>query len=393
VDREIIFKAGLAKVSDESKGKEPYDVFRDRIIFPLSDQNDRIIAFSGRALSKETEPARPPEGTQSGAGGPKYLNSPDTILFAKSEVLYGLDKAKEQIRRKDYAVLVEGQMDLVLSHQARVENSVAASGTAFTRAHLERLRRFSSRVILAFDGDAAGEKAAERASHLGISLGLEVKVANLPEGQDPAEVASRDPQAWRDILRDSKPAVEFFFHKVSEREKDERKLGKEIVKRILPLIKLMESAIEQSHFIAMIARRTGIREEVLWEDLKKVNKAAVPAESPHPNLTGENSESNEKKKAPPFSQREQIEERLAEIGHWRKELIDTGPEALDLESEESELRDNLANILLRDDLSLLRSRLAQAELSNDKELSQSLTLEIQELHNQMRALEQKKKMS
>ncbi|HEY4528638.1 MAG TPA: DNA primase, partial [Candidatus Paceibacterota bacterium] len=129
--KDLIIKAGLAKISDEGTHKEPYDVFRDRIIFPLADQNGRIIAFSGRALSKETEP--------------KYLNSPDTPLFTKSETLYGLDRAKEQVRKKDYAVLVEGQIDLVLSHQAGVKNSVAASGTAFTRMHLERLKRFSSR--------------------------------------------------------------------------------------------------------------------------------------------------------------------------------------------------------------------------------------------------------
>ena len=102
-------------------GGEPYDVFRDRVIFPFADQNGSIVAFSGRALSKETEP--------------KYLNSPETILFAKGEMLYGLDRAKDQIRKKDYAILVEGQTDLVLSHQSGVRNTVASSGTAFTRMH------------------------------------------------------------------------------------------------------------------------------------------------------------------------------------------------------------------------------------------------------------------
>src|SRR3989344_7217096 len=151
-EREIILKAGLIKLKDG--GSEPYDVFRDRVIFPFADQNGSIVAFSGRALSKETEP--------------KYLNSPETILFAKSEMLYGLDRAKDQIRKKDYAILVEGQMDLVLSHQSGVRNTVASSGTAFTRMHLERLKRLSSRIIIAFDGDLAGEKAAEKASTLGI---------------------------------------------------------------------------------------------------------------------------------------------------------------------------------------------------------------------------------
>ncbi|MFZ2484827.1 MAG: DNA primase [Minisyncoccia bacterium] len=253
-DKDIILKAGLIKLKED--GGEPYDVFRDRIIFPLADQNGRVIAFSGRALAKETEP--------------KYLNSPETILFTKSEVLYGLDKAKDQIRRKDYAVLVEGQIDLVLSHQVGVDNTVATSGTAFTNLHLERLKRFSSRIIIAFDGDLAGEKAAEKASELGISLGLEVKVASMPEGEDPAEVAKRDPEEWKNTLRESLPAVEFFFKKIEKKEKDPRKLGKQIEKEILPLVKLLKSSIEQSHFISMIAKRTGIKEEIIWDDLSAI---------------------------------------------------------------------------------------------------------------------------
>src|SRR3989344_1240665 len=173
-NKEIIIKAGLAKdVESSSAGgiKEPYDVFRDRIIFPISDQGGRIVGFSGRAL---------------GEGTPKYLNSPDTPLFTKSELLYGLDKAKEAIRKKDYAILVEGQIDLVLSHQCGVKNTVASSGTAFTVAHLERLKRLSTRIILAFDGDVAGEKAAYKSAALALSLGMDVKIAGLKEGKDPA---------------------------------------------------------------------------------------------------------------------------------------------------------------------------------------------------------------
>jgi len=355
-NKEIIHKAGLIKMKDD--GGEPYDVFRDRIIFPLSDASGRVIAFSGRALAKETEP--------------KYLNSPDTILFTKSEVLYGLDKAKTEIRKKDYAVLVEGQMDLVLSHQAGVLNTVAVSGTAFTRMHLERLKPLSSRIIIAFDGDLAGEKAAERASELAISLGLEVKVANLPKGSDPAEVAREDVQKWRNILRESLPAIEFFFNKVEEKEKDPRKLGKQIEKRILPLVKLIKSSIEQSHFISMLSKRTGIKEEILWEDLKKVKKVeSVPTPSPVSDL----------KKAPSLSQREQIEERLMELRNFKPE---------DFEKEEAELQNNLSGIIMHDELSRLSVELAQAERAKDSKLAEKLTGQIQELHGQIRVLEEKK---
>lgn len=376
-DREIIFRAGLIKKSlDEARGKEPYDVFRDRIIFPMADANGSIIAFSGRALSKETEPASP-------AGGPKYLNSPDTTLFTKSEVLYGLDKAKDEIRKKDYAVLVEGQIDLVLSHQSGVRNSVASSGTAFTRAHLERLKRFSSRIIIAFDGDSAGNQAAQRASILGLTLGLEVKVANLPEGLDPAEVVRKSPREWKNILRESLPAVEFFFNKIIEKEKDRRKLGQQVEKSILPMIKLIGSAIEQSHFISMLAGRTGIKEEVIWDDLKKVS-ISNPESGRHLVTTGEEKVSR--------TQKEQIEERLAEIRLWQKELPESAPETMIFKKEEAELMDIISSLTLRDNLARLSLELSKAEISQDARSVANLATEIQRVHGEMRALEEKKKM-
>ncbi len=256
--KDVLLKAGLVKPAE---GKEPYDVFRDRIIFPLSDSSGGIIAFSGRALGKDAMP--------------KYLNTPETALFTKSEVLYGLDKAKEKIRKKNYAVLVEGQIDLLLSHQAGVENTVASSGTAFTRGHLERLSRLSKRIILAFDGDKAGELAAEKSAELALSLGLEVKVAKLPDGEDPASIVSGSGDKWKEILRSSKPAIEHFLDRILEEEKDKRKAGKLIEKKLLPLAALLQSSIERSHFTSLIAKRAGIKEEVIWEDLKRVKLAGV----------------------------------------------------------------------------------------------------------------------
>ncbi len=376
--KSLILKAGLIRTSDTSASKESYDVFRDRIIFPLTDSNGKIIAFSGRALSRETEP--------------KYLNSPDTILFAKSEVLYGLDKAKDQIRKKNYAVLVEGQIDLVLSHQAGVSNTVAASGTAFTHAHLARLQHLSPRIILAFDADSAGEKAAERASELALSLGLEVKVADLPEGFDPAEIiagsSAGGPEKWRNILRQSLPAVELFFNRIEKSEQDPRKLGKQIEKKILPIIKLIKSAIEQSHFISMIAKRTGIKEELLWEDLKKA-KSPVLSSSSDLRTTDIDVDS---KKVSAFTQKEQIEKRLAEIKLWQKELSKSSPEALVLKREQSELISNLSEVVLRDNLARLSLKLSRAEISKNNKLVESLTSKIQKVLSKIRVLEENKKV-
>lgn len=372
-DKEIILKAGLTKVSDTSANKDPYDVFRGRIIFPLTDLNGRVIAFSGRALSKESEP--------------KYLNSPDTPLFTKSEVLYGLDKAKDQIRRKNYAVLVEGQIDLVLSHQIEIDNTVAASGTAFTQQHLEKLKRFSSRIILAFDGDLAGLKASRKASELAIFLGLEVKVADLPKDSDPAQIVEKSPEEWKNILRQSLPAVEFFFNKIEEVEKDPRKLGRQVEQNILPMIKLMGSAIEQSHYVSMLSKRTGIKEEILWEDLRKVKTSnIIDVNISHQTTTGEDY------KRVIQSYREQIEDRLGEIKLWKAELSEFNSPTDMFKKEEEELKDNLSALKLRDELGKLSLDLLRAEDSKDNQGIENLTVQIQKVHSQMAVLEEKRKI-
>jgi len=390
---EFIFKAGLVKRKDDKT--EPYDVFRDRIIFPLFDVGGKVIAFSGRALGKETEPARPPEVSQSGAGGPKYLNSPDTILFTKSQVLYGLNRAKDEIRRKNYAVLVEGQMDLLLSHQVGISNTVASSGTAFTASHLERLKKFSPRIILAFDGDSAGEKASEKSALLGISLGLEVKIASLPKDSDPAEVVSKSPDEWKNILRNSLPAVEFFLNSIVEAEKDTRKVGKLIEQKVLPLISILGSAIEQSHFISLVSKRTGIKEEALWEDLKKTPKPVVVqgsgAKEDASPLENNHSEVAREEIKEPLTHREKIEERLKEIKLFIQELGESGKESKVLKEEESELLDNLASENLRGELNRLMAELSKKEREGDDVEIRRITGEIQALHGQIYSLEEKKK--
>ena len=368
--KDLITKAGLIKVSGESAGKEPYDVFRDRIIFPLANSNGEIIAFSGRALAKDTEP--------------KYLNSPDTILFTKSEVLYGLDKAKDQIRKKDYAVLVEGQMDLVLSHQAGVDNTVASSGTAFTQAHLERLKRFSSRIIFAFDGDTAGERAVEKATTLAFWLGLEVKVAKLPRGKDPADMARESPESWKSVLKESKLAMEMFLSDILKEKKGER-VTKLIEKKLVPLIALLPSKLDQEHAISLISSHSGKSAQVISEIVSKIKtedaKTLLINEA-----VGEADTIGTK------TVKEKVEERLAEIKFWRKELSEFAPEVALLKKEEQELRDNLAGVLLRDDLTRLSSELARAETSGDSRSIASLTALIQKLHHRMVALEQRKNM-
>lgn len=365
---DVLVNAGLTKRIEDNT-KEPYDVFRGRIIFPLADASGKIIAFSGRATEADAQP--------------KYLNSPDTALFTKSEVLYGLDKAKEEIRKKNYTILVEGQMDLVLSHQAGVANTVASSGTAFTKAHLERLKRLSPRIILAFDADNAGEKAAEKSTILGLSLGMEVKIARLPEGKDPADLVREDPEMWKDALRRSLMAIEFFLIRAGERESDPRRLGKVIEKNILPLVALLASSIERSHFISLIAKHTRIREEVLWDDLKNVKVASS---------MGAIDEVEREEELPAVSIKLRIEERLKDIDAWQKDLPEGSDEISALALERKELEGRLKRIELEEKLNMLISKLARAQSGKEEHEVKRLAEDIRVINREMVELEESLKV-
>lgn len=233
-----------------------YDTFRNRIMFPIFDVVGRVIAFSGRAI-KEDEKT------------PKYLNSPETKLFYKSEVLYGFNIAKNYIRKLDYTVLVEGQMDLLMSHQAGVLNTVASSGTALTEFHLKKMQKLSNRVILAYDSDEAGEKAGRRSAELALLSGMEVKIASLPEGEDPASVVKADPEKWKGALRESEHFTDFALNKAIK-ENQGRNLTREITKNVLPLVHLIQSEIEKTQFVKKIALKMKVREEDVWNDVKKI---------------------------------------------------------------------------------------------------------------------------
>lgn len=366
---EALIKAGLIKRVEAGSGKNPYDIFRDRLIFPLRDSSGRVIAFSGRALSKDTEP--------------KYLNSPDTPVFTKHEVLYGLDKSKEKIRRKDYAILVEGQMDLVLSHQAGVDNTVASSGTAFTQAHLERLKKLSKRIILAFDGDKAGQAAAEKSAALALSLGLEVKVAKLPEGSDPADLVHTSPESWRDVLKDSKPAIEVFLAEILK-DNNQAKVGKLIEKRLLPIIALMPSRVDQESSISTISRYSGKDARILAEAVSRLRR-----EEALKILTVEDGKEEVTHTVEPqvLTRREKLEERLSEVRLWLKEM----PEAAEFKKEEVELENHLAQEILKEELSSLSAALAKAETSKDNDREEELKLSIHKLNKEKVALEERSK--
>lgn len=260
-----LISVGLVKKVD---GEEKYyDTFRDRIIFPIADTAGRIIAFSGRTLKFDDEKT------------PKYLNSPETKLFYKSEVLYGFHVAKNFIRKLDYAVLVEGQMDLVMSHEAGISNTLASSGTALTLLHLKKIQKLSNRIIIAYDSDVSGLKASRKAAALSLSLGMEIKIAILSDGEDPASVVKEDPEKWKKAIRESVHFIDFALEKaIKENANKDRDLTKEVLKNVLPLVSLIKSDIEKSQFIKKVAMRIRVPEEAVRNDLNKIQNIEIERE-------------------------------------------------------------------------------------------------------------------
>ncbi|MDP3989001.1 MAG: DNA primase [bacterium] len=236
-----------------------YDRYRNRILFPISDQSGIPIAFSGRIFDQLP-------GADISQG--KYINNPQTALFDKSNALFGFDKAKSAIREKGVCVVVEGQMDVVLSHQAGVKNAVAVSGTALTENHVRTIARLAHTIVFAFDGDDAGIKATERAVLYALNEDLSVKIALMPEGADPADLVVKDPLEWKHVVDSSVHIIDFLVQAVLNRATDDRARRLLAKERILPYIARLKSSIEQAHFVSRIATELGIGEEPVWADLR-----------------------------------------------------------------------------------------------------------------------------
>lgn len=253
-----IEQAGLIKKSENGKGGF-YDRFRGRIMFPIRDSAHRIVGFTGRIL---------PELDDGKIA--KYLNSPETVVFDKSKIIYGFDLAKLAIKKFDYSIIVEGQMDIIMCHQAGFQNVVATSGTALTPEHLSLLRRISNRVIMAFDSDKAGINASTKAWQLALSLGMEVKIAEFKDGKDPADIILQDKELFKQAIKSSMHIIDFYLSKILAEKLGSRKIGAEIREKILPFLVLIESNIEKAHFVKKISEKTGISENAIWDDLKMI---------------------------------------------------------------------------------------------------------------------------
>ena len=263
-----IEKAGLIKKTERSF----YDRFRNRIIFPLFDNSGQPVAFSGRFFennNKLSEQSAEHKIT-SHYEQAKYLNSPETLLFSKSNILYGYNFAKSLIRKRNFSILVEGQMDLLMCHQAGYGNAVASSGTALSIGHTKLLKRLSNRMVIAFDGDEAGFMSACRATKLALAEGMEVRLMEIPKNLDPADLILKDEVGWQKSLKNAKHIIDFYLDKLVAEIKDKRKLGKEAQDRVLPFVALVNSEIEKAAFVEDISNKLGVPDKAIWVELRKI---------------------------------------------------------------------------------------------------------------------------
>lgn len=250
-DEDIIASGVVAKTE-----KGLIDRFRSRIIFPLIDISGAVVGFSSRIFPPDRE-------------GPKYVNSPETLVFHKSKFLYGLNFARQEILKKGQVIIAEGQMDLIMLHQIGVTNAVAVSGTALTDSHLSMLKRFTNEVIYSFDGDEAGRKAAIRAFKISFENELLPKSVILDDGLDPADMAKNNKEKLLEALKSSIPAIEWIVKTNKADPKSQSFLGV-IKEEILPVISKIQSNIDKDYSIKMVAEILGVREESVREDLEKV---------------------------------------------------------------------------------------------------------------------------
>jgi len=255
---EDIFKAGL--IVKKKDGSGYVDRFRKRLMFPLFDAQGRVVAFTSRTLTgivyKEED-----------LGG-KYINSPQTLVYDKSKLLYGWHLAKDSIRKKKYIIVVEGNMDVVLSHQAGSKNTVAVSGTALTLDHIKLIKRYANNIILAFDGDAAGSRASFRSISLCWQEDMNVKILVLPQAKDPADVIKSNPEEWLSLIRNSIPVMDYYFKRIFQAIDISRADHKKIaVQKLLPIIKYLKTEIEQVHYLKILSNKLDVPFEILKKDL------------------------------------------------------------------------------------------------------------------------------
>jgi DNA primase len=246
-------KAGLA-----TNRRGLYDLFRGRILIPLSDGQGRPVGFTGRIMVADEN-------------GPKYLNTPATMIYDKGRQVFGLHMAKDAIRKQDFTILTEGNLDVVSSHQAGVKNVVASAGTALTKQQLLSLSRLSDDVRLSFDADDAGLAATERAIPIAQEVGVKLSIIELPKGQDPDDIIRENPETWQNLVTKPVYVVDWVLHTYEKRLDITTSQGKRALSdKALEVIARLQDPIEREHYVREIAQKLNVRVDTVQTKLDQI---------------------------------------------------------------------------------------------------------------------------
>jgi len=384
-----IEKSGLIKQRENKSGY--YNRFRNRIMFPIFDSAGRVVAFTGRLFLEESKEA-------------KYVNSPETELFSKSRILYGFNFAKSNIRKNNFSILVEGQFDIIMAHQTGYRNTVASSGTALTEDQLKMINKISNRLIIAFDSDNAGIKASERAWQMALELGMDIKIAQIEKGLDPADLIKKSKKDWIEVIKKSVPIIDYLISKKIE-EKDQRKLIKDIVKDVVPYISRLQSEIEKGFYVKKLSEICKVSEENIWKEVYKKDSSIELKENSvleiekasedlaEKQIVGlyfwlKNREKEElinlfKEKMLEFLTQKQFEDLESKNSQYKDQLIFyIDSQKIDEQNLKKEINESVFNYkikFLKNKRTLLKISLAEAENKNDEAEIKKIMEEISNL--------------
>jgi DNA primase len=264
---EHLTKNGFSDEDIEKSGvvikteKGYYDRFRGRLMFPIHSSSGRVVGFTGRVLPEVEKASDKPLA--------KYVNTPETELYHKSKILFGYDKAKSHIAKADLCIVVEGQMDVIMSHQSGMLHTVGVSGTAFTEEQLSLILRMTKNIALSFDSDKAGQSAMQRSAELGLLADANIEVINLGSQKDPADIIIENPALWQDAIEKRVHVIDYLLQSIRAEIQDDRNFALEVKRVVLPLTSRIKSHIDREYFLKKISTELRVSPESVQEDLKQ----------------------------------------------------------------------------------------------------------------------------
>jgi DNA primase len=268
-DDDIIEKAGLVGRMEHprSGGRGFYDRFRGRVMFTLKDHRGNVVGFAGRVLDPDAKEA-------------KYINTSETPVYIKSNILYALDVTKDAIQKANEAIVMEGELDVISSFQAGIGNAVAIKGSALTEGHVRLLKRFTERIIFALDSDMAGDAAARRGIEIADSVGLDMKVVTIPSGKDPDEAARENPGLLKKAIKEAVPVYDYFLSSALKRFDVTTAFGKKkISEELIPVIAKIENPVVQNHYVKKIAKTIDTSEDSIDDLIIRTRRGNIEAVS------------------------------------------------------------------------------------------------------------------